>query len=77
MDDQYFMAKALEQAEQVLAAGEFPVGCVLVYRGKILATGARQGTVGESCNEVDHAEMVALRRLTENENHIKQGSMVL
>ena len=73
MDDQYFMAKALEQAEQVLTAGEFPVGCVLVYRGKILATGARQGTVGESCNEVDHAEMVALRRLTENENQIDRG----
>ena len=45
MDDQYFMGKALEQAEQALAAGEFPVGCVLVYRDKILATGARQGTV--------------------------------
>ena len=73
MDDQYFMSKALEQAEQVLTAGEFPVGCVLVYRGKILATGARQGTVGESCNEVDHAEMVALRRLTENENQIDRG----
>ncbi len=73
MEDQYFMAKALEQAEQVLAAGEFPVGCVLVYRGKILATGARQGTVGEGCNEIDHAEMIALRHLAENENQLDRG----
>lgn len=77
MDDQYFMTKALEQAAQALAAGEFPVGCVLVYRDEILATGARQGTVGESCNETDHAEIVALRRLnqrlTANENQLDRG----
>jgi tRNA(adenine34) deaminase len=73
MDDEHFMRAALEQADKALAAGEFPVGCVLVYRDKILATGARQGTVGESCNEVDHAEMVALRRLTENENQLDGG----
>jgi tRNA(adenine34) deaminase len=73
MDDQYFMAKALEQAGQALAGGEFPVGCVLVYRGKILASGTRKGTVGESCNEIDHAEMVALRRMTENENQLDPG----
>ena len=73
LDDQYFMAQALEQASKALAAGEFPVGCVLVYAGEILATGARQGTVGASWNEIDHAEMVALRRLTENENQLDRG----
>ena len=73
MDDNYFMGKALEQAEQALAAGEFPVGCVLVYRDKILATGARKGTVRESRNEIDHAEMVALRRLTEMEDQLDRS----
>jgi tRNA(adenine34) deaminase len=73
MDDQYFMGKALEQAEKALAAGEFPVGCVLVYRDKILANGARKGTVRASCNEIDHAEMVALRRLTENEDQLDRS----
>jgi tRNA(adenine34) deaminase len=73
MDDHYFMRKALEQAEQALAAGEFPVGCVLVYRDKILATGARKGTVGVIRNQIDHAEMVALRRLTELEDQLDRS----
>ena len=75
MDDEHYMRAALEQAEKALAAGEFPVGCVLVYGGKVLATGARQGTVGECCNEIDHAEMVALRRLTENEDQLDRSRM--
>ena len=62
MDYAYFMKKALEQARQALAAGEFPVGCVLVYQDKILVTGARRGSVGDDRNEIDHAEIVALRR---------------
>jgi len=63
MDDNHFMQKALEEARAALAAGEFPVGCVMVHDNKILASGARQGTTGDCPNEVDHAEMIALRRL--------------
>lgn len=63
MDDEHFMKKALEQARMALTAGEFPVGCVLVRGNDILATGARQGTRGTGLNEVDHAEMLALRKL--------------
>ena len=65
MDYEFFMKKALEQAERTLAAGEFPVGCVLVYRNKILVAGSRQGSIGDHRNELDHAEIVALRRLAE------------
>ncbi|MGD2097463.1 MAG: nucleoside deaminase [Desulfobacterales bacterium] len=64
MDDAYFMEKALEQARVALAAGEFPVGCVMVHGRDILATGAREGTTGNRPNEVDHAEIVALRKLS-------------
>ena len=35
-----------------------------MHANKILVTGAREGTTGENLNEVDHAEMVALRRLS-------------
>ena len=70
MDYEFFMKKALDQAEQALAAGEFPVGCVLVYQDKILQTGARQSSVGASRNEIDHAEIVALRRLSEQQDCI-------
>jgi tRNA(adenine34) deaminase len=63
MDNEHFMQKALEEAQAALAAGEFPVGCVMVHDKKILASGARKGTTGDYPNEVDHAEMIALRRL--------------
>ena len=64
------MRKAIEQAEGALAVGEFPVGCVMVYRDKILVTGTRRGTIGNGDNEIDHAEMVALRRLVDKEHHV-------
>jgi tRNA(adenine34) deaminase len=57
------MKKALEQARMALAAGEFPVGCVIVLDKEIIATGAREGTGGHGLNEVDHAEIMALRNL--------------
>ena len=41
------------------------MGCVLVYQDKIIATGSRRGSIGNRRNELDHAEIVALRRLTE------------
>jgi len=62
-DDRRFMGEALKEARRALARGEFPVGCVLVYRDRVIARGRRKGTAGGGGNELDHAEMVALRRL--------------
>jgi tRNA(adenine34) deaminase len=77
MDYEYFMTKALQQAEAALAAGEFPVGCVMVYENKIIATGAREGTTGDCTNEVDHAEMIALRRLINIKTNINLREVTL
>jgi len=68
------MRKALKEAQKALSTGEFPVGCVLVGNNEILATGSRTGTIDTLANEVDHAEMVALRRLAQRpapEGHSK------
>jgi tRNA(adenine34) deaminase len=65
---QHFMGEALLEAEEALRHGEFPVGCVMVYEGRIVARGRRQQSGGETSrivNELDHAEMVALRALLE------------
>jgi len=62
MIDEYFMEQALEQAEKALSVGEFPVGCVISDGENILAAGFRKGSSGQSPNEIDHAEMVTLRR---------------
>ena len=75
MDYEYFMKKALEQAEQALAAGEFPVGCVLAYQDKILETGARRSSIGSNRNEIDHAEIVALQRLSDLRDSIDHSQI--
>jgi tRNA(adenine34) deaminase len=62
MRDDHFMQAALDQAGMALAAGEFPVGCVMVHQGRVIASGSRQGSAAGQANELDHAEMVALRR---------------
>ena len=77
MDYERFMTKALQQAEAALAAGEFPVGCVMVYENRIIASGARVGTSGDYTNEVDHAEMVALRRLISLKTNINLREVAL
>jgi tRNA(adenine34) deaminase len=77
MDYEYFMQKALDQARDALKAGEFPVGCVMVYEGRILASASRAGTSGEVANEIDHAEMVTLRRFVDLQEKIDAGKVSL
>ena len=77
MDYEHFMSKALELAQQALAAGEFPVGCVITCGGDIIASGAREHTRGDLKNEIDHAEMVALRRLSELPEKVDSGQLVI
>jgi len=63
MTHEHFMKEALGLAGAALKEGEFPVGCVLVFKNGILATGSRKGTLAGTANEVDHAEIMALRNL--------------
>lgn len=59
--DENFMRQALALAENALAAGEFPVGCVFVFENRVVAQGSRVGSGGGAMNEIDHAEIMALR----------------
>ena len=77
MDHTYFMAQALDLAQGALERGEFPVGCVMVYQGNVIASGARMHTHGDAKNEIDHAEMVALRHLSELTDDIDTGKVIL
>lgn len=56
------MRLALDEAKAALDIGEFPVGCVIVADGEVIATGGRLNSASEFC-ELDHAEIVALRNL--------------
>ncbi len=60
---QTFMRMALAEAEKALAANEFPVGCVIVADNEAVARGRRANSRSATANELDHAEIVALRQL--------------
>lgn len=77
MKQEFFMKKALQQAQAALKAGEFPVGCVIADMEKVVAEGVRKGTRGEASNEVDHAEMVALRNLWEKKQPVEAGRLTI
>ena len=68
--DEYFMRQALVEADKSLESGEFPVGCVLVLDGKVVARGRRRNSEGAVSNELDHAEVVTLRHLLEQDPDI-------
>ena len=59
MSDDEFMAVALEQASIAASLGEVPVGAVVVWQGRVIATG-RNASV-QSHDPTAHAEIVALR----------------
>ena len=65
MDYKYFMRKALDEAKKALSKGEFPVGCVIVCQNKMIVTGSRKGTSGDFPDEINHAEMIALKHLSD------------
>lgn len=60
---EHFMRLALAEAAAALQAGEFPVGCVLVRGDQVLASARRRNSAGPAANELDHAEVLALRAL--------------
>jgi len=71
-----FMRLALIEAELALIQGEFPVGCVLVHGGSVIASGRRVHSSGK-VNEMDHAEMVALRSFLDAEAAIDPQEVTL
>ena len=57
--DRYWMAQALDLAQRAAAAGEVPVGAVLV-RGEALIGAGWNQPIG-ACDPTAHAEVLALR----------------
>lgn len=59
----YLMGRAFEMAELALQRKEVPVGCVVDYKGAIIAQGCNE--VNVSKNATRHAEMVAIDQVLE------------
>jgi tRNA(adenine34) deaminase len=59
MNDEHWMQLALELAHKAEAAGEVPVGAVIVLNGELVAEGWNQPI--SSSDPTAHAEIIALR----------------
>ncbi|PIE66799.1 MAG: tRNA-specific adenosine deaminase [Deltaproteobacteria bacterium] len=75
--DRHFMAEALEMAESALTQGEFPVGCVIADGTAVVARGHRTGTTAGAVNEIDHAEINALRHLGLAGEHLDRTDLTI
>ncbi|MCK7482541.1 MAG: tRNA adenosine(34) deaminase TadA [Candidatus Moduliflexus flocculans] len=60
MDDREIMGRALRLAARAAAAGEVPIGAVVVRDGEIIAQGSNRPIAAS--DPTAHAEIVALRR---------------
>ena len=58
--DEKFMKAAIAQAKKAYALGEVPIGCVIVYEGKIIGRGYNRRTTDK--NTIAHAEMIAIKK---------------
>ncbi len=58
MDHELYMRQALELAKEAAAAGEVPVGCVIVHEGKVIGRGRNRREEKQAVSS--HAEMEAM-----------------
>lgn len=58
--DEKYMREAIRQAKKASALMEVPIGCVIVYDGKIIARGYNRRNTDR--NTLSHAEMNAIRK---------------
>ena len=67
--DRQFMQQALDQAKLAAAAGEVPVGAVLVRDGQVISTGFNRPI--SSSDPSAHAEMMTLRAAAQIESNYR------
>ena len=60
MNDEFFMWQAIKEAKKAAKKGEWPVGCVIEYEGKIISSGHNLSNL--SSYKLAHAEIIALRK---------------
>ena len=58
MDHELYMRQALELAKEAAAAGEVPVGCVIVHNGQVVGRGRNRREEKQAVSS--HAEMEAM-----------------
>lgn len=62
--DEKYMKQALKLAKKAAALGEVPIGCVIVYEGKIIGRGYNRRNT-DKCT-LNHAEITAIKKASKN-----------
>ncbi len=58
--DEKYMRAAIKQAQKAYALNETPIGCVIVYNGKIIGRGYNRRNTDK--NPLAHAEIAAIKK---------------
>lgn len=58
--EEKYMKEAMKQARKAYALGEVPIGCVIVYEGKIIGRGYNRRNTDK--NTLAHAEITAIKK---------------
>lgn len=58
--DEKYMRQAITQAKKAEKIGEVPIGCVIVYDGKVIGRGYNRRKIDK--NTLSHAELTAIRK---------------
>ena len=59
-EQEKYMKEAIRQARKAAALGEVPIGCVIVYKGRIIGRGYNRRNTDK--NTLAHAEITAINR---------------
>lgn len=59
-EDEKYMKEALKEARKAYKLGEVPIGCVIVYKGKIIGRGYNRRNTDKTT--LSHAEISAIKK---------------
>ncbi len=62
-NSEFYMSQALKEAQKAFDIDEVPIGCVIVHKDEIIATGFNMRNTNK--NTLDHAEMIAIKKACE------------
>lgn len=61
-EDIRYMKQAITQAKKALINGDVPIGCVIVYEGRVIARGYNRRNLDKTT--LAHAEILAIKKAT-------------
>ena len=75
MDEELWMRRALQEAENALQAGDVPIGAIAVLDGQIIGAGFNRREADQ--DPTAHAEMIAIRQAAQHIGHWRLEGVTL